>query len=67
MLHGTVDPVIMVDQSIELAASIRRAGGEVELHLLDGEGHGFRRAESKAVEYRLVERFLDRVVPSSTR
>ena len=63
VLHGTVDPVIMVDQSIELAASIRRAGGEVELHLLDGEGHGFRRAESKAVEYRLVERFLDRVVP----
>jgi dipeptidyl aminopeptidase/acylaminoacyl peptidase len=63
VLHGTADPVIPVDQSIELAARIRSAGGQVELHLLDEEGHGFRQATSKRVEYRLVETFLDRVVP----
>lgn len=63
VLHGTVDPVIPVDQSIELAARIRQAGGQVELHLLEGEGHGFRRVASKRIEYRLIESFLDRAVP----
>lgn len=61
VLHGTEDPVVPVDQSIAVAERIRAAGGHVELHLLDGEGHGFRQPGSKEVEYRLVESFLDRV------
>jgi dipeptidyl aminopeptidase/acylaminoacyl peptidase len=62
VLHGTDDPVVPADQSADLAAAIRRAGGSVELHLFEGEGHGFRRTSSKRAEYRLVEEFLERVV-----
>lgn len=65
VLHGVDDPVVPVHQSRSLARRIRAAGGRIELHLLDGEGHGFRRPESKRVEYRLVEEFLDRIVPPS--
>jgi dipeptidyl aminopeptidase/acylaminoacyl peptidase len=63
VLHGTDDPVVPVDQSCALARRIRQTGGRIELHLIDAEGHGFRRPESKQIEYRLVEAFLDRLVP----
>jgi len=61
LLHGTDDPVVPVAQSIELAGAIRNRGGHVELHRFDGQGHGFR-GPAKAIEYRLVEEFLDRTV-----
>lgn len=63
VLHGADDPVVPADQSVALAQRIRAGGGHVELHLLEEEGHGFRRPASKRVEYRLVGEFLDRIVP----
>ena len=62
VLHGDADPVVPVDQSVRLASRVRDAGGDVELHLLPGEGHGFRRPEHRVAEYELMATFLDRVL-----
>ena len=63
VMHGEADPVVPVEQSIRLADRVRSAGGDVELHLFEGEGHGFRDPANKLAEYELVGRFLQRVVP----
>ncbi|MFM8482849.1 MAG: alpha/beta hydrolase family protein, partial [Actinomycetota bacterium] len=60
LFHGTEDPVVPIDQSIRLAESIRAHGGLVEDVVFDGEGHGFRRRESKIVEFERTEQFLRR-------
>ena len=65
ILHGDADPVVPVEQSRGLAAAIDAAGGEVELHVYTGEGHGFRDPLNKADEYRRMGEFLDRHVPAS--
>lgn len=62
LLHGTDDPVVPVESTIEFAGRMRRAGGDVEMHLFDGEGHGFRAREHQLAEYRLTATFLDRTV-----
>ena len=41
-----------------MVAAIRNAGGEVEYHVYDGEGHGFRRLTNVVDEYERTERFL---------
>ena len=58
VLHGDADEVVPVEQSRHLAA---RAPG-VELHVYEGEGHGFRGAEAVADQLERVERFLARHV-----
>lgn len=60
LFHGTEDPVVPIDQSIRLAESIRAYGGVVEDVVFAGEGHGFRRRESKIVEFERTEQFLRR-------
>lgn len=65
VMHGDADPVVPVEQSIRLADLVRSAGGDVELHVFAGEGHGFRDPANKLAEYELVGRFLGRVVPTS--
>jgi dipeptidyl aminopeptidase/acylaminoacyl peptidase len=62
LLHGDADPVVPVEQSIRFAERLGAAGGDVELHVLEGEGHGFRAIENKLAEYRLVADFLARRV-----
>jgi dipeptidyl aminopeptidase/acylaminoacyl peptidase len=64
VLHGDEDPVVPVDQSARLAQRVRAAGGDVEYHVMPGEGHGFRRLENQVAEYELMERFLARVIPA---
>jgi dipeptidyl aminopeptidase/acylaminoacyl peptidase len=63
VMHGDEDPVVPVDQSARLASAIRAAGGDVECHVIPGEGHGFRRLENQLAEYELMERFVARVMP----
>ncbi|MEX2627967.1 MAG: prolyl oligopeptidase family serine peptidase, partial [Ilumatobacteraceae bacterium] len=63
VMHGDADPVVPVEQSIRLADRVRSSGGDVELHLVEGEGHGFRHPASKLDEYERIGRFLQRVVP----
>jgi dipeptidyl aminopeptidase/acylaminoacyl peptidase len=43
-----------------LVESIRAHGGLVEDVVFEGEGHGFRRRESKIVEFERTELFLRR-------
>jgi dipeptidyl aminopeptidase/acylaminoacyl peptidase len=59
IFHGTVDPVVDIAQSRELAQAITAAGGNVELIEFDGEGHGFRAVENNRREYDVTEAFLN--------
>ena len=61
VMHGDADPVVPVEQSIALVDRIRDAGGSVELHVLEGEGHGFRQPSNKLAEYELITAFLERI------
>jgi dipeptidyl aminopeptidase/acylaminoacyl peptidase len=60
IFHGTVDPVVDIAQSRQLAQAITAAGGNVELIEFDGEGHGFRAVENNRREYVVTEAFLNR-------
>jgi dipeptidyl aminopeptidase/acylaminoacyl peptidase len=62
VLHGDADPVVPVDQSVRLAERVRAGGGDVELHVFPGEGHGFRQPEHRVAEYELMGAFLRRVL-----
>jgi dipeptidyl aminopeptidase/acylaminoacyl peptidase len=44
--QGMDDRVVPPNQTEGLARALRAQGNEVEVHLFEGEGHGFRRAES---------------------
>ena len=61
LLHGDADPVVPVEQSQRLAAALAAAGGDVELHVYPGEGHGFRQPEHQLDEYRRMGAFFERV------
>lgn len=56
VLQGTEDKVVPPNQSISMADAVRAKGRPVALRLYDGEGHGFRMAESvrDAIESELV-------------
>ncbi|UZP33146.1 hypothetical protein NXS19_000962 [Fusarium pseudograminearum] len=41
LLHGGADKITPLDQALEMASAIEKAGGEVELIVVDSEGHGF--------------------------
>jgi dipeptidyl aminopeptidase/acylaminoacyl peptidase len=58
MFHGDIDPVVPVEQSQMMSARIRAAGGNVELIVYAGEGHGFRQPENQLDEYRRTEAFI---------
>jgi len=60
IFHGTVDPVVDIAQSRQLAQAITAAGGNVELIEFEGEGHGFRAPENNRREYEVTEAFLNR-------
>ncbi|HEY1740774.1 MAG TPA: prolyl oligopeptidase family serine peptidase [Acidimicrobiia bacterium] len=66
VLQGRDDKVVPVDQADAMVAAIRNAGGEVEYHVYDGEGHGFRRLTNVVDEYERTERFLTRHVLGAT-
>ena len=63
VLHGDSDPVVGLAQSEALRDRIRAAGGDVELVVYEGEGHGFRQPANQLDEYRRMGEFLDRIVP----
>ena len=59
IMHGTVDPVVPVEQSRSLVRAIARGGGQhCELIEFDGEGHGFRDPANKQREFDETEAFL---------
>ncbi len=63
LLHGAADAVVPVQQSMVFTQRVTTAGGEAELHVYDGEGHGFRQPANQVDEYHRIEAFLARCVP----
>ena len=63
VMHGDNDPVVPVDQSRAFVERCLAGGGEVELVVYEGEGHGFRKPENQLDEYRRMQAFLARNVP----
>ncbi len=63
VLHGDEDPVVPLSSSQDLVRRIRASGGDAELVVYAGEGHGFRDPVNKRDEYRRTEAFRDRSVP----
>lgn len=62
LMHGSEDPVVPREQSERLVAAIRTGGGDVDFVVYEGEGHGFRDADTVEDEYARTEAFLDRLV-----
>ena len=62
IMHGDVDPVVPVEQSRVFAERVRAVGGQVELHVYEGEGHGFRQRANQLDEYQRIAGFLARYV-----
>ena len=58
LLHGSADEVVPVEQAKAMADRLQRLGREVELHVYDGEGHGWGRPETVVDELTRIERFL---------
>jgi dipeptidyl aminopeptidase/acylaminoacyl peptidase len=65
LLHGDADVVVPCSQSERLAKAIEAAGGTAELHIYEGEGHGWRSGETSADELQRVEAFLSKYVTES--
>jgi dipeptidyl aminopeptidase/acylaminoacyl peptidase len=58
--HGADDPVVPLAHSVTLADRIRSGGGDVELVVYEGEGHGIRDPANQRDEYARTEQFLRR-------
>lgn len=62
VMHGDDDPVVPLSSTIELVDAVSACGGDVELVVYAGEGHGFRDPVNRRDEYRRTAEFLSRVV-----
>ncbi len=60
ILHGDADPVVGVDQSRAIAEQLTALGREVELVVYEGEGHGWRKPETRIDEINRIDSFLAR-------
>jgi dipeptidyl aminopeptidase/acylaminoacyl peptidase len=63
IFHGDADTVVPLQQSETLRDAVTLVGGEVSLHVMAGEGHGFRDPRNQEVEYEMTEQFLRRFLP----
>jgi dipeptidyl aminopeptidase/acylaminoacyl peptidase len=62
LFQGEIDRVVPKAQAESIVESLRRRGVPHEYHLYEGEGHGWRKAETIEAFYRTVERFLEQYV-----
>ena len=46
VLQGTEDPVVPAPQMIDMVAALQKKSLKAELLLFQGEGHGFRQADT---------------------
>lgn len=58
LMHGDLDDAVPLDHSVLIADQLRRRGGDVALHVFEGEGHGFRKRANQELEYGLIGGFL---------
>jgi dipeptidyl aminopeptidase/acylaminoacyl peptidase len=61
LLQGTEDKVVPPQQAEDMAAAARRKGLPVALIMFEGEGHGFRSAESIRTSMEAQQYFLGRL------
>ncbi len=62
ILHGAADPVVGVDQSRAIADRLTTLGRDVELVIYEGEGHGWRKPETRIDEINRIDTFLARFI-----
>lgn len=62
LFQGTEDEVVPREQSDAIVASLKRRNIAHEYHVYEGEGHGFRRPETRQHYLRAVDAFLRRHV-----
>ena len=62
VLQGSADVVVSQSQSDRVVERVRAAGGTVEYHVYDGEGHGWSRPEVVEDELERIWAFLRRYV-----
>jgi len=65
VMHGDEDPVVPLTSTIAFVERMRDAGGDVELVVMEGEGHGFRQVVNRRADFELTAAFLARLVPDS--
>jgi dipeptidyl aminopeptidase/acylaminoacyl peptidase len=63
VMHGDEDPVVPLGSTVAFVSRVRDAGGDVELVVMEGEGHGFRQPANRRADYELTAAFLARLVP----
>jgi dipeptidyl aminopeptidase/acylaminoacyl peptidase len=61
-MHGDCDPVVPIAATVDFVDRVRAAGGDVELVVMEGEGHGFRDPANRRADYELTGAFLARLV-----
>lgn len=59
LFQGSEDQVVPPSQAEKLAASLQQRGIAHELHIYEGEGHGWRQPETIRRHYEELERFLE--------
>lgn len=62
IFQGSIDKVVPPSQSEEIVNAVRGRGIPLIYKVYEGEGHGFRKAESLTDYYHEVERFLQQFV-----
>jgi len=63
ILHGADDEVVPAAQSAAISDAVAANGVEVELHVYEGEGHGWSRTDTVKDELGRIETFLQRHLP----
>lgn len=58
IFQGDEDKVVPPSQSEEIVRALKANGVPHEYHLYPGEGHGFRKSETRKAYYLAIERFL---------
>jgi len=58
IFQGEEDKVVPPSQSEEIVKALKANGVPHEYHLYPGEGHGFRKSETRRAYYQAIERFL---------
>lgn len=58
IFQGDEDKVVPPSQSEEVVKALKANGVPHEYHLYPGEGHGFRKSETRQAYYEAIERFL---------
>jgi dipeptidyl aminopeptidase/acylaminoacyl peptidase len=62
VVHGELDSNVPLGEARQIVGALRRLGRPVEYLQLDGEGHEYRRADSRKILIRRMLRFLSRAL-----